>query len=218
MKPIRAIGDPPRRSNAQLIADFAELGYFEGLVLDMTYGKGRFWKQHRPDNLVTNDLNPASEARFHHDFTALPGDWGQWFDMAVLDPPYKLNGTASRGGPATSDDDYGVGGEYRTPSGRHELMRRGLTEAARVSRRYVLVKCMDQVVSGSFHWQVDIMTEHAKSLGLRKVDSGLVYGYREQPMKGRKQKHLHRDFSTAIMFEQPGRKRVDRRGTNRLEL
>lgn len=197
---IRAIGDPPRRSNAQLIADFAALGYFDGDVLDLTYGLGRFWNLFKPESLVTNDLNPASRAQHHCDFTDMPFPPG-FFDMVVFDPPYKLNGTASKGGPATSDDDYGVGGEYRTPKARHQLMRMGLSEAAQLSRRWVLVKCMDQVVSGTMHWQVDIMTEHAVSLGLRKVDTGHVYGYREQPMNGRQQKHLHRDYSTAIIFE-----------------
>lgn len=213
--PVRALGDPPRRSNAGLIADLATLGYFDGRVIDLTYGKGRFWNDFRPKLMVTNDLNPATDSDLHHDFTNMPVPDGM-FDMAVFDPPYKLNGTASKGGPATSDDDYGVGGEYRTPKARHELMRMGLSEAARLSRGFVLVKCMDQVVSGTMHWQVDLMTEHAKTLGLRKVDTGLVYGYREQPMTGRVQKHLHRDFSTAIIFQVP--KRVDRRQTERLEF
>jgi hypothetical protein len=154
---------------------------------------------------VTNDTDPISDTGFHQDFTDMPMH-SKTFATVVFDPPYKLNGTASQGGPATSDDDYGVGGDYRSPAERHDLMRRGMTEAARLARDFVIVKCMNQVVSGKIHWQTDMMTEHGKTLGLDKVDELHVYGYRVQP-PGRRQVHAHRDYSTALVFavlpEQP---------------
>jgi hypothetical protein len=198
MTHIRAIGNPPRRGNAELIADLAVLGYLPDPVIDVTYGKGRFWKLYRPDGLVTNDLDPISDSLYHCDFTAMPLD-SKSFATVVFDPPYKLNGTASQGGPATSDDDYGVGGDYRTPDERHDLMYRGMTEAARLAREFVIVKCMDQVVSGDIKWQTDMMTDHGKTISLNKIDTLHVYGYRAQP-KGRRQVHAHRDYSTALVF------------------
>jgi hypothetical protein len=198
MSHIRAIGNPPRRGNAELIADLAQLGYLPEPVIDVTYGKGRFWKLYRPEKLVTNDLDPISDSMLHHDFTNFPAP-DRLFATVVFDPPYKLNGTASQGGPATSDDDYGVGGDYRTPAERHDLMRRGMTEAARMAREFVIVKCMDQVVSGRIHWQTDMMTEHGRTIGLNKIDTLHVYGYRTQPA-GRRQVHAHRDYSTALVF------------------
>lgn len=195
---IRAIGNPPRRSNAQLIADLAQLGYLPEPVVDVTYGLGRFWKQYRPLQFAACDLNPDCGVEIA-DFTKLPYA-DRSFSTVVFDPPYKLNGTPSQGGPATSDEDYGVGGDYRTPESRHQLMRDGLTDCARVATEFVIVKCMNQVVSGRVHWQVDMMTEHGQTNGLTKVDELFVYGYRVQPA-GRRQEHAHRDYSTCLVFK-----------------
>lgn len=194
-----AIGE--RRNNAELMRDCAELGYLEGRVLDATYGLGRFWKLYRPDELATNDLHVPG-ADFAYDFTAFPGWWEDRFDTGVLDPPYKLNGTSTGAGPAASDVDYGVAAGYLPPPAKHELMRAGLTEVARVSRKWVLVKCQDQVCNGVVHWQTLMLAQHGERLGLRLVDQLHVRGHRAQP-EGRRQVHARRDYSTLLVFRWP---------------
>ena len=43
--------------NSDLIASAAQLYIKPGdVVLDVTYGKGNFWKKYRPENLITHDL------------------------------------------------------------------------------------------------------------------------------------------------------------------
>lgn len=191
-----AIGD--RTNNAQMIADAQKLGYIGDRVLDMTYGKGRFWKTaKRPLHFTTNDLDRTAEATFHYDFTALPVDWDDYFDTVVFDPPYKLNGT---GGSHPSDAGYGVADSTNTAS-RIGLIRMGLNEAYRVCapKGHIIVKCQDQVVSGRKYWQTMEIAEMGHELGVRLEDMLHVRSYRPQP-PGRRQVHSRCDYSTALIF------------------
>jgi len=184
-------------TNAAMIADAARLGYLrrEWRTLDPTYGRGTWWREWRPDELVASDINPElSPAGESVDFTALPhGD--RSFQAVVLDAPYKLNGTPS----ADVDERYGVH-VVRSREGRHELIRAGITECARVlDDGYLLLKCQDQVNGGRVRWQTDLFTRHAESLGLEKVDALLLLAYRAQP-EGRSQQHARRNLSTLLVF------------------
>jgi hypothetical protein len=198
MTAILTIG--ARINNAQLMADCAELGYLDGTVLDATYERGRFWKLYRPAELVTNDINPKWDTDFHRDFRAFPPLWHQWFDTVVLDPPYKLNGTSTGEGPAASDESYGVGGPYKSVEDKHMLIKDGIVECARISRRYLLLKCMDQVCSGRKYWQTHIFARTAERVGFELVDMLHVQGYRKQP-EGRRQDHAWADYSTLLVLE-----------------
>ncbi len=196
---ILAIGD--RKNNAELMRDCAALGYFPAggdtdRVLDMTYGLGRFWKLYRPGCLVTNDLDEATDTHFHYDFTALPSDWSGQFDTVVFDPPYKLNGT---GGSHPSDLGYGVANKGK---GRMSLILAGFEEAVRVCAPggHVLVKCQDQVCSGTKNWQTFRIAARGFDLGLFLVDQLHVRSYRPQPA-GRRQLHSRGDYSTLLVFK-----------------
>lgn len=190
------------KSNAELIADVAQLGYLDGHVLDCTYGRGVFWKAWAPERLTFHDLRLDGV-----DFRSLPYGRGI-FDASVIDGPYKLNGTSSE-----PDIRYGVD-VYTGPEGRHELICQGITECARVTKPlgYVLVKCQDQVCSGRVWWQTDIFTRHAEALGLGKVDRFDLLGKgRKQPERSRKdgnpsrQQHAHQRPSTLLVFRKPRR-------------
>lgn len=197
MTEIRAIGD--RVNNAQLMRDCAQLGYLDGTVLDATYEWGRFWKLYRPATLTTNDLNPECDTDVHADFRCLPFT-DRSFGTAVLDPPYKLNGTSTGKGPSAADERYGVGGKYKSVQAKHRLIKDGIEECARVTDRYLLVKCMDQVVSGTKHWQTHIFARTAERHGFNLTDMLHVQGYRIQP-EGRRQVHAYGDYSTLLVFE-----------------
>jgi hypothetical protein len=194
--PVRAIGDPPRRTNAQAMVDCARLGYLDGWVHDCTYGDGRFWRSVMPCVFTRSDLDPAKGVPIF-DFTALPYD-DRIVDTMVMDGPYKLNGTTLDTGPATSDDSYGVGGAYTKIDVRMKLLADGLTECARVARSWVLFKCQDQVVSGHVKWQTRIFADHGEDCGLELWNRMLVHGYRTQP---RPQVHVHSDYSTLLIFK-----------------
>jgi hypothetical protein len=133
-------------TNGHLIADCRRLGYLrdDDHVLDPTYGRGVFWRQWRPAKLTATDLDPAkSPSGESVDFTAMP--WpDRSFDAVVFDPPYKLNGTPTKG----VDERYGVHEPTRWQD-RWQLCLDGITECTRVlGDGHLLVKCQDQVCSG----------------------------------------------------------------------
>lgn len=190
-------------SNAELIADCARLGYLrqEWRTLDCTYGYGTFWNIWRPRHLIGTDIDPH---RNHfspgtgEDFRRLPFS-NRSFDCVVLDPPYKLNGTPNENA-GGMDERFGV---HRVTDWRErmQLVRDGLTECERVlGDGYLLLKCQDQVCSGKVRWQTDEFTEHARSLGLGKVDRFDFLSYRPQP-NGRRQIHARRNASTLLVFK-----------------
>lgn len=153
----------PYRDNADLIAHVARLGYLDGHVLDATYGEGTFWRDFKPDFLVTNDLyKPADNA---WDFLDLPCRDGA-FDSVVYDPDYKLNGT-----PALEEMDarYGVGEDMVNRQKRLDKMTVGAIECYRVARKFLLVKCMDMVEGGKVRWQTDLVTRAIEDVGGEKV-------------------------------------------------
>ena len=196
---VYAISD--RINNAQLIADCFTLGYLHDgdRVLDPTFGLGRFWSANRPVELVGCDVNvERSPIGYSIDFRSLPWPDGD-FDAVVFDPPYKLNGTPSQGGPATSDADYGAD-TYTRWQDRHAVILAGITECVRVLRTngYLLVKCQDQVSSGKVRWQTRIFADHAESVGCELVDMLHLVGGIPQPT-GRRQVHARRNYSTLLI-------------------
>ena len=128
---IMAIGE--WRTNGALIADAARLGYIAGKVLDLTYGEGKFWTDHRPEDLTTNDLNPDKPAQHHFDATGTPWE-DRAFDTVVFDPPYKLAGT-----PSSPEMDHAYGTTAYVPRAAAQLLLvDGITEGARLTRRLAL--------------------------------------------------------------------------------
>ena len=187
----------PWRSNADLIADCFRLGYLqnEWLTLDCTYGKGNFWKKHRPAFLIGSDLFASKSKSLVTDFTALPFP-DRSFDAVVFDPPYKLNGRPT----VELDERYGVE-EYTNWRSRMDLIYRGLDECSRVlGKGTLLLKCQDQVHAGKIRWQTVEFTKYAEHLGLGLVDRlDLLRPIRPQP-EGRQQKHARRNTSTLLVF------------------
>jgi hypothetical protein len=192
---VRATGN-----NADLIADTFRLGYLtdEMAILDPTYGMGVFWKKHRPPYLVGTDIDPTKSpggrwpgsswgAGQPLDFTAMHIFVDGTFDAVVFDPDYKLQGTSSNAGPASSNGRYGMDRDYRSVEEQYGNIGKGLTECVRVTRPggMVLVKYMSQVVSGDIHWmEIDIPLAMDK-LGCTYIDDLRLLGYRKQPTHDR---------------------------------
>lgn len=179
---------PDVRTNAELIARVVvPLGYLreEWTVVDPTWGLGRFWSLWQPRTLLGSDLVPSlSPTGTSIDMAALPYA-DRSADAEVIDGPYKLNGTSSGKGGATSDESYGV----HLPASRderHDTIKGGITEAARVLRPggMLLVKCQNQI-NGARYWsQQRIFTAHAEGVGFELVDELHLRGHRSQPRRG----------------------------------
>lgn len=182
------------KSNAHMIADVAKLGYLDGWVLDPTYGKGTWWKKYRPVGLVHHDLAVDGV-----DFRALPYV-ARSFDAVAFDPPYVSVGGRSTSGIKDMYDRYGLIGAPTSPAGVQALIDDGLAECARVSDRYVLVKCQSYVSSGKLYPGVFRTQLTAQHLDLELVDMfQLIGGSRPQP-KNRKQVHSRNNYSTLLVF------------------
>lgn len=182
-------------TNAALVADVARLGYIEGDVFDATYGEcGGFWKQWRPDDLTTNDLNAPAE--WDLDFRDLHPFRNQAFDTVVFDPPYKLNGTPQDD---VMDQRFGTG-QRLTIGERIRMIEDGAVECWRVTDKWLLVKCMDQVVSGQMNWQTlwitNLLVHHRARL---KDRFDLLTTPRAQP-GNRPQQHARSNYSTLLVF------------------
>lgn len=142
----RIPGSVQTGTNADLIATIAPL-YLTGSVCDLTYGEGGWWRRFRPDPFVAHDLDPAKGDGV--DFTALP-EADDTYDAVTFDPPYIAQGGTTT--PVASDvdawrDRFGLVVQ-RSQLELRSLVDDGLAEAARVSRRFVLVKCNDAVHGG----------------------------------------------------------------------
>lgn len=184
------------RDNALLMAECAELGYLNGTVLDATYGLGAFWKRWQPDHLIR--LDRFTKADLVADARRLPFR-NYSIDSVVYDPPYKLNGTSTGFGPSALDARYGVASGYRSIAEKHALLLDGTVEALRVAKRFVLVKCADQIASGKYNPQTFMVWERAVSHGATLVDLLYVVGGREQP-PGTRQLHARRNHSALLVF------------------
>lgn len=111
-----------RRTNAELIADAARLGYVRGRLLDATYGKGVWWRLlDGPvlDRAVGMDVVPLKVINLPR---GVRGDFRrppfrrESFDTIFHDADYKMNGTPTtpasrwvkRAADGTVDERYGV--------------------------------------------------------------------------------------------------------------
>jgi hypothetical protein len=180
-------------TNAAMIADVARLGYLCGTVLDATYGEGKFWTEFRPPWMLTNDSRKSAD--FSDDYRDMR--WAdRSFDSVVFDPDYKLTGTPSS---VEKDARYGTD-EPKRWQDRMSDIELGAAECWRITRKYLLVKCMDQVVSGKMVWQTDRITRVVERYGGRKKDRFDFLNTPQPQPEGRKQVHARRCYSTLLVF------------------
>lgn len=185
--------------NAALLAAVAPL-YLTGSVLDVTYGRGAWWRRFTPDPFGSHDL-----ALDGVDFRHLPHEAGSW-DSVCFDPPYvPRQGIA----PPTRLEDHNYRERYglSVSRGRIELealISDGLAECARVSRQWVLVKCCDYVNGRQFHLGHVFVIRAGEELGLRVHDL-IVHGAGTGPGGGqiRSVKRTRRAHSFLVVFAVP---------------
>lgn len=162
-KPVgKIVGSVQTGTNADLIAKVAPL-YLTGSVLDVTYGEGKWWDRYRPDDFTFHDLHKVDGV----DFRNLPHDDGS-FDAVCFDPPYVPQGGTASSTAGTIDfrDRFGLLEESTPWWETKALMQEGLTECARVARRWVLAKCSDFVSGGKFHCGHRWIEQAAEEAGL----------------------------------------------------
>jgi hypothetical protein len=191
-----------RGSNGVLIARVAELGYLgkpDDIVVDVTYGRGKWWTRYRPEHLIEGV----------DDFTDM-GLWGDQMPITAIcfDPPYISTGNRATSTIPDFYARYGIG-ERSGWQAIRELMEAGLTECARVlgSNGHLLMKCMNYVEAGRRIWNVRHFADYGEALELELYDEIVhVTGGGAQPQTNldgspREQKHSRQIHSTLLVFK-----------------
>jgi hypothetical protein len=111
-------------------------------ALDLTYAHGTFWDDPLPPGLTlsSNDVDPASRADLHVDFTATGLPDGA-YDLVVYDPPHLADG----GRTGIMAVRFGT---IRGVSALRALIEAGAWEAWRLASVGVLVKVADHAHQG----------------------------------------------------------------------
>lgn len=188
------------RSNAELIADVARLGYLlkTDHVLDPTYNGGVWWKNWCPDHLtfMTRELDPT------WDFRDMSRYGDDAFDVVAFDPPYVSKGGRSTSGVQDMDARYGLFDAPSSPAGVQLQINAGLRECNRVARRHVFVKCQNYVSSGQlFGGEYETYNFAVHGIGMKCTDRfvHVTKSSRPQP-SGRRQVHARNNVSTLFVF------------------
>ena len=159
-------------TNADLMAAVAPY-YLTGSVCDLTYGEGKWWDRFTPDPFVAHDKYKLDGV----DFTDLP-EADNTYDTVCFDPPYVLSGGESSAALESNfQGRYGVGMDnmgHNSGAAFEMLLRAGLHEAARTTRQWLLVKCMEFAQGGGsdggFKDMPYLMRMWAEDLPLKRYD------------------------------------------------
>lgn len=189
------------RDNSALIADAHRLGYVTGVVLDPTYGKGNWWREHRPACLITHDIRLDGV-----DFRALP-EADESVDTVAFDPPYVPVGGRQTTTIDEFNDAYGLVDVPRTDAELQRLIFDGMAEAYRVLRPkgLLLVKCMSYVTGGRWRPMPHRVMAEGERLGFVPVDE-LVHLRRPGPQPHRDyQRTSRRNYSHLLVMRKTRR-------------
>lgn len=188
-------------TNADLFPDAVSLYVAPGSrVLDMTWGKGVFWKNVDQScyDLVRNDLDPA-RGDVHEDFRFMSFP-DSVFDAIVFDPPYSSRSSNKRSF---------IGSLYN--NGHHKLNTvedmikfylDGMTEAYRLLKKngILFVKCMDEVAGGRQRRNHITIWRDALSLGFIDEDLFVLQSKGKPVMRHPYQNHARKNNSFLWTF------------------
>ena len=185
-------------------------------IADVTWGRGIFWKQVNAYDytILRSDLN-AGGVDVSCDFTSLPYGSSS-LEALVLDPPYLYTGgwKTLRGYFHDSNTRWSgstYGNKERSASGISgvqavDLMYfQGILEAHRVLKHkgILILKCMDQVMSGKQVWAHITYMNFATDNGFRSEDL-FVTVRKSLPLMRHKpedQKHARRNHSYFLVLK-----------------
>lgn len=206
-------------TNADMILDVVELGLIrpEDQVLDLTWGRGTWWKKyHHPGGIVANIGFGSSDANVgdgsvqtRHDYRDLPAEWADRFDVVCFDPPYIAMGGRATSGLPEFMDRFGLQNAAADPVSLHRYNVAGLAEAMRVckAKGFVMTKCADYISSGRLQLASHWMLEDALNMGLKVHDKLIHVGHARVQPGGRRTVHARQNTSVLWIFQKPANRR-----------
>jgi tRNA G10 N-methylase Trm11 len=145
-----------------------------------------------------SDLDADRAVDVRCDFTALPFRDNS-FASCLFDPPYKLGNADQWESTDSGHDDvrarYGVHATTRLDV--WQMIEQGLTECSRVTRKFLIVKCQDQIHNG-FEWQTGEVIHMGQALGWRIKD--MIHVNTSIPQPPGRQHHARRNYSTFVVL------------------
>lgn len=181
-------------TNADIFPDILELYVKPGsIIVDVTYGKGVFWKNIDTINyqLHTSDLQTGTDFRY------LPYSDNS-IDCLVLDPPYMHGGKTVK---ASINDCY------HNENGSHESVIRlytgGILEAARVLKQkgILILKTQDEIESGKQRLSHVELITLLEILGYRILDLFVLVQQSTPAMRESYQKSARKNHSYFVVAE-----------------
>lgn len=199
-------------TNGEMIAAVHELGRGAGwwpddaVVLDPTYGRGKWWTDYRPEGLITHDIKTDGV-----DFRKLPEATGS-IDVVAFDPPYVTPGGRKTTTLPDFQERYGIDAVPTTIQETHDLitdglweMRRVLTPGSKTKPRKKpgvgLVKAMNYTSGGKYRRAAYDILDEAESMGFTLIDEIVhLTGTGPQPPHAR-QCHARRNYSMLFVLQ-----------------
>lgn len=202
------------RNNSDLIAHIAPLWLPpEALVVDVTYGRGKFWDVYKPPRFIAHDLYTLDGV----DFRDLPEEKDA-VDVIVMDPSYVSPGGRTTSGAKFADmaERYAMHGTAKDPVAQWRIIADGIEHCASklAPDGVLLLKAMNYVWSGKVQWCVRWAFAWLEEVGLTVEDEIIhVGGTGPQPKTNRdgtprRQVHARRNHSTLIVARKPRRRRT----------
>ena len=176
------------------------------VVLDATWGKGRFWGLLKPPELtmvIGLDLSPHGRPSVVGDFTRLPFA-DQSVDVTIYDPPFLSD--MSKHGTAVMESRFSG---YRGEAEARETVQAGAREAWRVARLGIIVKLQDHTHNNRY---VDMTGWIREALGqplYGKVDQLRQAGKIKSPRWG-DQLSVYSNSATFLAFRRGDQRHVRR--------
>ncbi len=206
-----------RGNNAETIADIATIHFPKNpLVLDLTFGRGAFWKKFRPKRLVCADRLPLPGVQLVLDATKslpFPEFPNSIFDVVVIDPPYlrgvgtgrsqihpKLNERYQNNALTSIPRSHAKGQWWRMMSGYFAMMQ----NASMVVKKggLILVKGMDE----SEHW---FIREVMIPTNLKLISIHVVTTTSQPMMRHTFQLHARKNHSYFLVLRRTGQKTLE---------
>lgn len=195
--------------NADLFPDVLDMYVPDfSLILDLTFGKGAFWKRIPPNKyeVIRNDSNGHNvDLRSDYRWVVFKPES---FDAVIFDPPYGQGSTTARTGGIAKQYRLGENSNTRTPDGILSQYRYGIINARCVlkPKGILIVKCQDMVNNGEQWWISDSIKNEAERFGFKALDRFVMVQDSTPIMRHNIQLHARKNHSYFWVFTKKGKK------------